>query len=268
MGIIVLLATITAVFYPKASDDNALAMGANRVQMMVVSGRQKARRDHLVTGVRLIPDVNTGNFQKLLLVQKPADLTGYSLGNLNITKPAAGVYLANFVTDVWGGDFEAMVMPWDYLVVNSTRQATYFSAYGASGKILQIGANLDDPASPIKNMLRDYRIIRQARPVPGEEPLELPIGYEIMLTPSGTPRSQLPPVIGSNYDILFDMAGGNANIGNNQDVFLWMHKIGSSDYNSDAIIAIRKRTGAVGVFSPGPATDVFLFARDPRVEGL
>lgn len=89
-------------------------------------------------------------------------------------------------------------------------------------------------------------------------------------------------------DLVFDLNGAISSQSANGDVYLWLHRKDAEvgDFNSDAILAIRKKNGSVGVFpvNPNGAIDPFgkpildinntqffdpcIFARNPEKEGL
>ena len=97
MSIMVTFAAMTAAFYPSISSDNQIAQASNKIQNLLVGARQKARRDNNVTGVRFFPDLNNSSAaNQMMLVQKPVDLTGSSLGaNIVYSPPNIVSFLDN-----------------------------------------------------------------------------------------------------------------------------------------------------------------------------
>jgi hypothetical protein len=127
----------------------------------------------------------------------------------------------------------------------------------------------------------NYKIIRQARIVPGEEAIPMPEGYEILLSPNGINCFFGPKVnpSDSSIDVCFEKTGAVYQIDFASNVYIWVHKTGSTKYSEDdAIIGIQRNNGKVAVFPVGlvdfnNATnsnlhDPFKFARDPANEGL
>ena len=135
----------------------------------------------------------------------------------------------------------------------------------------------------------NYRIYRQPRIVNGEKPFEIPENYEIPTTvnrnfittaPSLTPYCvNLKRGFTNEFDLVFDTDGAISNQSSTGDVYIWMHKrdAAPNDFFQDAVICIRKKNGAVGVFPIDSSLknsggvnyyDPFSFARNPANEGL
>jgi hypothetical protein len=223
----------------------------------------------------------------MMLVQKPVDLTGSSLGaKIAFLPPTLISFLDNTNNPyfVWGfAPSEDLVMANDILVDPLTSNSTKITDKGASNNQMQINSAFYTPtfSTPL-----NYKIIRQARIVPGEESIPLPEGYEILLySPdvnrikciSGPPINNYPSVI--PIDVCFEKTGAVYQIDFASNVYIWVHKTGSSKYSEDdAIIGIQRNNGKVAVFPVGlvdfnNATnsnlhDPFKFARDPANEGL
>jgi prepilin-type N-terminal cleavage/methylation domain-containing protein len=288
MSIMVTFAAMTAAFYPSISSDNQISQTSNKIQNLLVGARQKARRDNNVTGVRFFPDTNNpSSATQMMLVQKPVDLTGSSLGaKIAFLPPNLISFLDNTNNPyfVWGfAPSEDLVMANDILVDPLTSNSTKITDKGASNNQMQINSAFYTPtfSTPL-----NYKIIRQARIVPGEESIPLPEGYEILLySPdvnrikciSGPPINNYPSVI--PIDVCFEKTGAVYQIDFASNVYIWVHKTGSSKYSEDdAIIGIQRNNGKVAVFPVGlvdfnNATnsnlhDPFKFARDPANEGL
>jgi prepilin-type N-terminal cleavage/methylation domain-containing protein len=158
-----------------------------------------------------------------------------------------------------------------------------------------------DGNSPVPPTLayqpRNYRIIRNPRVIPGEKPIDLPANFEISLvtqssffvsptaqTTAGDPAPvpvavNLSRGFSGELDLVFDSNGSISSQSASSDVYLWLHRKDSEigDFNQDAIICIRKKNGAVGIFPVNPLTygtapnfyfDPFSFAKNPTNEGL
>lgn len=157
--------------------------------------------------------------------------------------------------------------------------------------------------SPIYN----YTLVRAPRELSSEPPFELDQSINIVLnsaslssaigsvSPVGYPSSrtlgmsanmngsypysrtvgiQANPSSGNFYfDIIFNPSGALES-SSSGDVLIWLHQIESEigDYSKDAIIAIRKNNGAIGVYDVGPGVplggDPFANAKDPRNKGM
>jgi len=158
--------------------------------------------------------------------------------------------------------------------------------------------NGNSPVSPtLAYQPKNYRIIRNPRVIPGEKPIDLPANFEISLitqssftvfptaqTTAGDPAPvpvavNLSKGFSGELDIVFDSNGSISSQSASSDVYLWLHRKDSEigDFNQDAIICIRKKNGAVGIFPVNPLTygtapnfyfDPFSFAKNPSNEGL
>lgn len=159
------------------------------------------------------------------------------------------------------------------------------------------------PVSPfLAYQPKNYRIIRNPRVIPGEKPIDLPGNFEISLVTqssftvfpfvdtSVTPNVNILLPVAVNLsrgfsgelDLVFDSNGAISSQSASSDVHLWLHRKDSAigDFNQDAIICIRKKNGAVGVFPVNPLLygagtaqspyyfDPFSFAKNPSNEGL
>jgi type II secretory pathway pseudopilin PulG len=283
MSIMLTFAAMTAAFYPSISSDNQIAQASNKLQNLLVGARQKARRDSNVTGVRFFPDTNNpSSATQIMLVQKPVDLTGNSLGaKIAFSSPNI---VSFFLPDnnpyfVWGFlTGEELIMANDILVDPLTNNSTKIIGKGASKNQMLINSGFYTPnfSAPL-----NYKIIRQARIVPGEEAIPMPEGYEILLSPNGINCFFGPKVnpSDSSIDICFEKTGAVYQIDFASNVYIWVHKTGSTKYaEDDAIIGIQRNNGKVAVFPVGlvdfnNATNPnlhnpFLFARNPTNEGL
>ena len=293
MSIMVTFAAMTAAFYPSISSDNQISQTSNKIQNLLVGARQKARRDSNVTGVRFFSN-DTLSANQMMLVQKPVDLTGSSLGaNLYQPQLVANPNIIQFSTQVWGFPTgEDLAMANDILVDPLTNNSIRITGKGASANQMFINSSVSNTSvfyNPnLANPTLNYKIIRQARIVPGEEAIPMPDGYEILFKSSNVNGIQC--ISGPNFnpsdistessiDVCFEKTGALYQIDFASNVYIWVHKTGSTKYSEDdAIIGIQRNNGKVAVFPVGlvdfnNATnsnlhDPFKFARDPANEGL
>ena len=276
MSIMLTFAAITAAFYPSISSDNQIAQASNKIQNLLVGARQKARRDNNVTGVRFFPDLNNPSAAtQMMLVQKPVDLTGNSLSAKIVYSPPNIISFsdnANNPWPVWGfATGEDLIMANDILVDPLTNNSTKITVKGASANQMLINSAFCTPtfSTPL-----NYKIIRQARIVPGEEAFPMPEGYEISLGANFSGPRVNPS--DSSIDVCFEKTGAVYQIDFAANVYIWVHKTGSTKYSEDdAIIGIQRNNGKVAVFPVGLVDfgnsnlhDPFKFARNPTNEGL
>lgn len=282
MSIMVTFAAITAAFYPSISSDNQIAQASNKIQNLLVGARQKARRDNNVTGVRFFPDLNNPSAAtQMMLIQKPVDLTGNNLApvsvNIGFIPPNIVSFSdnANNPWPVWGfATGEDLIMANDILVDPLTNNSTKITVKGVSANQMLINSAFCTPtfSTPL-----NYKIIRQARIVPGEEAIPMPEGYEISLGANFSGPKVNPS--DSSIDVCFEKTGAVYQIDFAANVYIWVHKTGSTKYSEDdAIIGIQRNNGKVSVFPVGLVDfsnagnvnlhNPFMFARNPTNEGL
>jgi prepilin-type N-terminal cleavage/methylation domain-containing protein len=304
MSIMVMMAAITAAFYPSISSDNQISNTANKIQSSLVGARQKARRDRNTTGIRFYCDSTNPRIAKqYILIQKPSDLTSFSLTyqvGMN-TFPGGAIkqiplllpteigffdaLTGTIPIPVWGGTSEDLVSQGDVLYLFPGGQTVPIVGKGSATHQVKLNTNFYNPSN-LNNLSQGFKIIRQqCRVIPGEEVVDIPEGYEVWLdSNSGYPQSYFsassyfPSSLFPNttwVDVTFDTNGVPANAGLSQDIQIWLHKTGSTDPNEDAIITVRRTTGSVNVFPVGPVDtaiaanhDPFKFTRDLSNEGL
>ena len=309
MSIMVTFAAMTAAFYPSISSDNQISQTSNKIQNLLVGARQKARRDSNVTGVRFFSsDLLSAN--QMMLIQKPVDLTGNNLLDITVNPPipttlyqpqllTGNANIIQFSSQVWGFPTgEDLIMANDILVDPATNNSTRITGKGATANQMFINSSVSNTSifynPKLANPTLNYKIIRQARIVPGEEAIPMPEGYEILFfVPdrngtkcfSGPPifySSVIPPEViprESSIDVCFEKTGAVYQIDFASNVYIWVHKTGSTKYSEDdAIIGIQRNNGKVAVFPVGlvdfnNATNSnlhnpFMFARNPTNEGL
>lgn len=146
-----------------------------------------------------------------------------------------------------------------------------------------------DPSSEMTSLSEreNYRIYRHPRIVPGEKPMEIPENYDLpgLVSNTFTAATLTPFCVNlkrgftNEFDLVFDTDGAISNQSSTGDVYLWLRKrdAAPNDFYQDAVICIRKKNGAVGVFpidvdvknsGGGNYYDPFSFARNPANEGL
>ena len=358
MAIMIIFGAMTVAFYPSVSSDNELSRIANQVQGLIVGARQTARRELVATGIRFLPSTNPNVCEQLLLIQKPADIYGYTFGDMlyqagplnvnagsfvnfnaanNPLKYQQSISVVQFPYPVWSSSSEEELVKEGDLLVNLNELPPKAcrilgkpnSLIFNNGLNAQISAdpyprswsnvfapnnlalidvgdynpfqNGNLPVSPfLAYQPKNYRIIRNPRVIPGEKPIDLPANFEISLvtqssffvsptaqTTAGDPAPvpvavNLSRGFSGELDLVFDSNGSISSQSAFSDVYLWLHRKDSEigDFNQDAIICIRKKNGAVGIFPVNPLLygagttqnpyyfDPFSFAKNPSNEGL
>src|SRR5262249_53985784 len=158
-SIIAVLATLV-IFISPSNGIQRGGMGASQVQGWLLIQKQRAFRDRIARGVRLVPDPTNSNWiTSLLAIEQPDDLSvGY------ISQPAAVGNTSLTFTLPLGMSFNGLVTAnSDYLVIN---QDTYLiTGIDSTGTIVSISPGLQENVYPA---LAQYRIVRSARTVLGE----------------------------------------------------------------------------------------------------
>lgn len=256
MGVMVVLATLALMFSPRFSEDTKVSKGADQLQGWLLIAKQRAYRDQVPRGIRLIRDANDPNVvREMVYIEQPEDVrldqVVAGLTNVPLQVPVpfnallsdvnafSTVFLAG--VDLQTGD---LVLPGDFLQMNTYETQPYNvhriasvqypmtlpsppNPPGPAGTLLTLAA-ADGTPSPITGRIdqgttSSYQIVRAPRPLVGESVLQLPRGIivDLGINPNtGASRSFLP---GNSLDIIFSargqVTGANANAGK---IILWV----------------------------------------------
>ena len=280
MAIIVIFIAITAAFYPANQADRELSRFSNTVQSALLSARNRAKAERLPTGIRFYADSN-GKVGSVVLIQKPAPLDAYAVG----VAPNPGSLSANIVErtpPLMSGIFDAFItFPnnypiqnvlnyGDFIVLDSGDVAKVDSLVNPNSVKSLSGSYSSGFSSAITALPTKFKVYRSPVELSGDTPFELSNTIEISLG-SGSFSS---PVV----EIIFNPDGSLNNFPS--DVYLHLHNFEAvaGDYSRDAILAVRKMSGSIGVYEVGPVdpanlNDITkhnptLFAKDPRNKGI
>jgi type II secretory pathway pseudopilin PulG len=272
MTIIITFTAITAAFYPANQADRELSRFSSTVQSALLSARNRAKAERLPTGIRFYDSDANGKVDSVVLIQKPAPLDGLIVGNVTV----------NPMTSVLGfpATYQGVINPGDFMLLESGDVATIATAIpnatvtNASSGFIQ---NLSAYGTK-------YKIFRGAIDLPGDTPFELsniieiqiPSTLRFSLPSSFTQASYFPPQLPAPaaanpplyFEIIFNPDGSLNNF--TSEVYLHLHNFESlaGDYSRDAIIAVRKMSGSIGVYEVGPTGAPYQFAFDPRNKGI
>jgi type II secretory pathway pseudopilin PulG len=247
IGIILALAALTIMIFPRLQDSTRVAKGADVVQGQVYLAKQLALRDQLPRGVRLLQD-SSGYFTSLQLIEQPAP---YIVGQVTSISafPSAVAQTAWQVTfgpdpktGAWPDFSNGTVQPGDYLDLHAGGDSYTTSLPHAMhitvGPITSWNLTLSPgPTPPSLLIAYDpnstwnpttgataltfpcfYQIVRQPRPMVGVNPVALPtdVVVDCQSAPShpspppgwtGAVGSLLSPSSSGSFDILFDPSG-------------------------------------------------------------
>jgi prepilin-type N-terminal cleavage/methylation domain-containing protein len=273
IAIILILATTGILIAPGLAKQQRAANGADQVQGALLIAKQRAKRDQVPTGVRLIYDpANPTNVTELVYVQQPEPYTSpepYNTvsmrGLLSLSGTTATFSGVNFLAGA-SSVVDQLVQPGDYLEVNGG--GLLFPIVGVANTTLTIGNTQGFMlASPTSN----YRIIRQPRQVAGEDSVRLPRDVIIDLALSQNVPQRI--VGGTNYEVVFSPAGGVVGKGtvSSDKVLLYVrdNSQATATAGGPSLIAVQIRTGLIGAYPVNVnGTDPYSFTRDPRGSGL
>jgi prepilin-type N-terminal cleavage/methylation domain-containing protein len=294
IGIILVLLVIGAAFLPGLQGNQKVQTGVDRLSQWLLIAKQRAKHDGLPTGLRFLP-AGASVYNTFQYVQQPDFLFGdpavgngcFTVPNTPLTNPLTYgpkqqvLFPPN--TDFVGGDpNNPLVQAGDYLelfgggalyqiagvttAVNPVDTKTYVA--------LQLSANYTGATVPTATT--NWRIIRQPRPVVGEDVLTLPqdvvVDISNMPPPAGstttTTWSQNVPTRTTGgvtyYEILFSPAGGvMGQVASSGKIVLWMRDVNvPSPVQGDApsmqgnptLVSVQVRTGFIGSYPVVPNT--------------
>jgi prepilin-type N-terminal cleavage/methylation domain-containing protein len=296
MAIIVIFTAMTAAFYPANQADRELSRFSNTVQSALLSARNRAKAERLPTGIRFYADPNSPTkVGSVVLIQKPAPLDGLSFGKgmwvtgntINFVDSVAAIGVLNI-----GGEY--IVLDSGEVARLSTTPMLLDSSNTNTGFISKLPTTPPPPNTPLPSDYTKFKIYRSAIELSGDTPFELSNIIEIQIP--NTPRFPLPSFTQASYypsqplapnpanpplyfEIIFNPDGSLNN--STSEVYLHLHNFEAvtGDSSRDAILAVRKMSGSIGVYEVGQpidfanSTDITkhnpnLFAKDPRNKGI
>jgi type II secretory pathway pseudopilin PulG len=294
ISLIMILAGMGVLVLPSIGESARAAQGGTMLQQWVLTAKQKALRDQVPCGIRLVPyrDPVTGvmdyvNIRECQFIELPDDFgvsPSTAKGNLSGTVGRAFVYVDMHITD--------QIAAGDYLEILGGGEPHRVSGitYPAPATVPPVPAP-PNPASTkvsLANALpysvhstKGYRIIRAAR-VTGDDVLQLPdsvvidIGTNVSYTdPNGNVHlnlNSLPfPNADKSIDILFAPTGEVISRGTTTDsINLWVRDINdppSGTNGEQTILAIYTRSGLTAAHPPAPGADPYAFIKDGRTSG-
>jgi prepilin-type N-terminal cleavage/methylation domain-containing protein len=295
IAILAILMTITALFFPTFDTSRKVSSGADQLSGWLLISKQRARRDGVPTGLRLTVTKANNFCSTVNYIQQPDDvaigsltITGNNPNSATITVPA-GVSLTSSA-----GGYQVQVG--DYLEVNGGGLLHRITgiAQGAAANLFIVSFNRTTPPVPDvtapTNGKPNYRIIRQAQVISGEQPLKLPdivaIDFNTHAQNGGKTLSLNVPkslaaatATDTYYDILFAPSGAVVSPGaTSNQIYLFVRSIGTQSNpvsnTSDilagdaTLIVVQPRTGFIANHPVSSNGNPYLFAQDGRSSGL
>lgn len=273
MAIIVIFTAITAAFYPANQADRELSRFSSTVQSALLSARNRAKAERLPTGIRFYADPNSPTkVGSVVLIQKPAPLDGLSFGKgmwvtgntINFVDSVAAIGVLNI-----GGEY-IVLDSGEVARLSTTTPMLLDSSNTNTGFISKLPTTPPPLNTPLPSDYTKFKIYRSAVELSGDTPFELSNIIDILFTGSAgsfTNALATPPLY-LYFEIIFNPDGSLNN--STSEVYLHLHNLESlsSDYSRDAILAVRKMSGSIGVYEVGPTGAPYQFAIDPRNKGI
>jgi len=274
ISIMTFVGALLILIAPALVKSEPASRGAQLLQGNLFIAKQQALRDRAPYGIRLLQD-SDGQVRSFQFIQQPGDFTG---GTLTTQASSNQVTFAN--VDLSGGlpltnQTLWPVLAGDYLQIQGgTLQL--ITAVGATGTSLTLNSN---QASGV--VTTDYRIIRAARPVAGEDTIFLPDDVIVDMGSAGNPPTGCPGSIITPdtrptglvyYDILFSPSGAVLGpAANSGKIILWVRDT-HENYATDpdeSLITIYTRSGLIASYPVDTSsTNPYSFTQNPAAGGL
>jgi prepilin-type N-terminal cleavage/methylation domain-containing protein len=297
LALVLVLATLLVTFGPRMDEKRRAASGADVLQQWLLIAKQRALRDHVPTGLRLVQTTSGQTaINQLQYMQQPADFSvkgtlSFSSSSSSgapfdvVTLTPASASSPNFIGDFPGTQSAWNVQPYDWLILpDNTVHLITTVGYGGNPLVLQINAAGAAQTQPPP--MKTWSVQRGPRPIQGEQPLLLPKDVAIDISTNSAylnPLPQFPPPPGppppGPIDIMFGTAGPvvsrGASIGK---IILWVRDMTQPLTSDDqSLIVVYVRTGfiaahRVDMTPSATGTPAFVnpysFAQDGRSSGL
>jgi prepilin-type N-terminal cleavage/methylation domain-containing protein len=294
IGIIVVFATLIVAVAPAFGDRQRASRGASMLQSWLNLAKQRALRDRKQVGVRL--PTGTSYITELLYIEAPDESLG---GTVVVPAPPSGNASPNYsvvllnTTAVITAGVNALLQPEDVILIPGFDPRRIVSISGSAPNYL---LTLDQPLTNTPSMTSAYRLSRKARPIVGEQVLQMPkdvaidISYDTSAAAGTIPSwyRMYPPQAntgGSNpFDILFSPAGQvigpEGSLGSR--ICLWVRDVSYPANNPtqmppgyNTLITVYTRTGHVTGhevdptgLTLGPNWNPFRFTQDGLSSGF
>jgi hypothetical protein len=255
---------------PNFQNRNSVTDGADRISGALLIAKQRAKRDGLPTGLRLIKNA-IGDCDTLQYVQQP---NPYNAGYCSATN--------NLTVTFVGTNLPASVAAGDYLDLYGGVLHRIASVDSATQVTLDLNST-PLPNNPSLGAGNNYRILRQPRVISGEQNLTLPAGVVVDLVSTtpiagvNTPLSNPPQTAAGNLEVLFAPSGAVVGQGTpSGQVYLWVRQPNPATPQIGAdltegfgvIVAVQVRSGFISTNPVGPTNDPYFFTRDMRSSGM
>lgn len=302
MSIIVVLATLAMLITPRFAEDQRTDRGADLIQGWLLGAKQRAYRDQVPRGIRLVRSSDNSNWvRELVWIERPEDVKGepdpsvtaQDRNHLQVPSPiqtpkalvpAPPIPPNAYVFLPWDAVTGDVVMPGDWLKVVTYenvlhRIAAVTAVRGGTVLLLAAGDGTPSPVLPGAPGLPGariglaadtrYRIVRGTRPMSGEPNLQLPSGVSVDLDPTTNGVSVLSGAA-DGLDILFDqrgqLMGGNGVAG--KVVLRVRNTDRPATFGQQIFVLVFSRTGLISACPLGDVNDPYVFTRSLNQNGF
>jgi prepilin-type N-terminal cleavage/methylation domain-containing protein len=269
LTILSVLATLVVVFVLPAFQDNRnVVRGVDRASGALLIAKQRALRDQLPRGVRLLPDAAGSTTARQLQYVEQPDF--FSAGSVAATNNSTAVTFnlppgVDFLNGAPAGQVDQYsVQPGDHLEVFGGGLVRRITSVANKHKLV-----LSQPLTC--DATAQYRILRQPRPTVGEALVDLPNNVVIDLALSRNLSTRQVPGGQPVYDILFSPSGGVLGQGTSgSNLVLWVRDVTVEvpEPNTTRLIAVQFRTGFIAAHPMAPGADPYQFTKDGRSSGM
>ncbi len=295
ISIMLVLAALGTAFLPKFLDNQYQVRAVDQISQWLLTAKQRAKRDGVPTGVRILFNSVTLQATQMQYVQQPEPYTAGVCISVNPLSNGRAQFQANSVDFVGadpfgGGGSFSLIQNGDYLELNGG--GPVYVIIGVDSQSLILANTQIQLNAPTAN----YRILRQPRPLLGEDVLSLPqdmivdnsLSNPNDLTSSYSKNVPARSIVGDGgratfYEITFSPTG--TVIGQTTPsgkIILWVRNATKpvNDPGAVTLIAVSIRTGFItahpiniSVPTIDPKTgistiDLYLFTEDGKSSGM
>lgn len=273
-----ILMTLTAVFVVPAFQDNkSVQRGSDRLAGALLIAKQRAFRDQLPRGLRLLVDPsNNALVRQLQYIEQPEPFREgvcASADGTTVTFTFPGGDTSLIGAGTAGVQTTYMVQRGDFLRLFDGRVFPIDNVTGNAA--LQLAS----PATPWTTPQK-YTIYRQARPIANEPLVDLPTGVVIYIASATTTGGSIQGSTyltlnnnGTGYDVLFSPGGGVVGSAANTPVIFWVateESVSLNQPNNAAVqlIVLQCGTGFIANQPLGGSANWYQFAQDGHSSGM
>jgi prepilin-type N-terminal cleavage/methylation domain-containing protein len=284
--IVVTIAAAGYFFLPQMTGSYNRSRGIDQLQEWLLTAKQRAKRDLVPTGIRLLPNGTVGqaqgNFTSFVYVQQPDSLMGTATSPPTTCQTAAAppnTLSFTFPAGVDNFNNEGLVQAGDYWQQTNPPGLPMHQVVSIDGTGTQV--TLNTAAAPLTLPVpaiaapgtSSYLFYRQPRPMSGEDVKLLPPNLVVLAPNYGSGSINIPSrTVGTTvyYEIVFSPTGaviGSGTAGGR--IILWMRDTSMvTNPGLDTLIAIQPRAGFIGSFDVSTTGDPYTYTTDGRASGL